>query len=1418
MSSKRLALLLVALCCLLCVTPSLFGQGNVGTVSGTVTDTSGAVIAAAKVTLTEVASGGTRETTTSDKGFYVFTYVNPGTYNVTVTKDGFKTTVVASQVVEVGLQLSVNAVLEVGSIAQTVEVTVSVGSELQTMNATVGATLSGETLINLPNTSRDASTLAILQPGQNINGNVGGAATDQNSFQLDGGYATDDMSGDNNTYIASFGSDTAGGSGAMHSPGFTQAPSAVVPIPVASVEEFKVSTANQTADFTGGAGSQVQIVTKRGTNTFHGGAYEYYQDTTFGGANTWDNNLNQNPGGAYKPFPLPSSHFSRFGADAGGRIPHSNYLGGDWYVFGLYEGFRYPQSSTFEEYFPTAAMRAGFIQPVGSGEVVNLNQTAKVLPGTTTSFAPNAATCVQSGGCTSDSGATIAQGTVIPCTGTGGCDPRHLGPNSVVQNLWNTYLPLPNDCNQGDGLNYCGYKGSISTPQTSNFGVMRVDHDFPQGWHFNATYHYYKLTNTVSNQWDIGGFFPGDTMGQYSAIRQKPQNTWLYTAGLTKDIRPGLTNDFHFSYTRNWWAYASPSGVPNVAGYPAALEIGGETSGTSSNPLMGPYNTNNQSVRTRFWDGHDALFRDDLSWLRGNHLFQFGVSYLRNVDTHKRNDNGESINTYEQYLLGEGLGTDLSTLGINFGGYVPDGVAGSGNLSNYENLSAALLGMVTSTQSLFSRSVGSITNGLPLNPRSPCAISGVAATAGCVSSPPISADSILPTYSIYWTDSFRVKPTFTINYGIGYTIEMPPYETGGGYQTVMVDQNDHIVYAEQYLKNVQQAALQGVAYAPVLGFATVRNVENHTKYPYDPFYGGISPRVGVAWNFMKDTVLRGGYARIFGRINGVNPLLVPLLTPGLLQPDVCDGPGAPSIVGNNTTCGSSASVTISPANLFRVGTDCPTTGACVAPLPLPSQNLPQPWFPGVNDIATGAGETFDPNFKPNQSDEFTLTVQHQFGPKILAEAGYIGRRITNEIEYYSLTSVPYMMTLGGQSFENAWKNIMVATNYGTTNLNTATPQPFFEAAILPAYLQATNTAIVKYNTQNGANVPLCATMTCAFIANNGGGPIGSGNMTNSDAFDSWANVSNASDFVFGRTLTSDPINTTFGANGQSPSLVTTVSNGYGNYNAGFLQLTLTNWHGLTMKTNFTWSKALGTGNVVQATSSFATVDPWNLQNEYGPQTYDEKYNFNLFFNYNVPYYASQKGLIGRALGGWSISPLFVYGSGFPVEATTRNGDCGTFGECNTAYIAALENMVPTGPIATSGSTHFNTFGTGGCGTSGAGANVFANPNLSCPINRATFGAPIRDPILGLDGQIGGGGLFRGLPFWNLDLGITKRIKLTERYSASLYSNFTNVLNHMQPNDPCFLGYAKSLWGVLGCGGNVQGNVPRRLQLGVTFDW
>ena len=1380
-------------------------SASTGTIIGSVVDNTNAAVPGATVTIVLKTTGAARTTTTDGAGRYVFADVDPGNYDISVSKTGFSTTAISNQVVQIGLQLTVNAKLQVGSVSTTVTVTETPGADLQTMTPTVGTTLSGAIILNLPNQGRDASTLAILSPGQNINGSTGGEAMDQNSFQLDGGYATDDMSGDNGTYVRSFGSDIAGGAALMHTQTASPTPSAVVPIPVASVEEFKISTANQTADFNGGGGSQMQLVTKRGTKTLHGSVYEYYLDNNFVGANTWDNN---STGTAQ-----PSSHFSRFGVSSGGEIPHSNFLGGNWFIFGNYEGFRYPQAEEFERAFPLPSLRAGIIHL--DGETINLNPTPTVDPG----CGPVTHGCQVTAANGYTPGATIP--TTI-CPNGSACDPRGLGINPVIQTLWNQYLPMPNDCTQGDGLNYCGYKGSIALPESSNFGVVRIDHDFAQNWHFNATYHYYKLQNTVSDQWDIGGFFPGDTLGQYAAIRQKPQEPWLYTAGLMTNVSSNVTNDVHFSYTRNWWAYADPGGPPNVAGFPAALEIGGENNGGDpiDDPIFGPYNTDNQSDRTRYWDGHDSMYRDDVTWIKGNHLFQLGGTYQRNVDTHNRNDNGAQTNTFEQYEVGAGVTNNVvADYNMDLSSVTPTGITGFSDVNTYQNLYSMALGIVQETHGLYTRGLGSLSTGLPLNarPAGDCAIPGVPATADCTNSPPLTDTSLIPTYNLYWTDSWHMKPTLSLNYGLGYTVEMPAYSTNGGVQTVMVDQDDHIVSTMEYLNNEKQAALQGEAYAPLIGFAAIRNVQDHSKYPYNPFYGGLAPRVGFAWNLRPDTVVRAGYARIYGRLNGVDPVLVPMLTPGLLQPAACGGPT------NTGTCGTAANPTTA-LNAFRVGAQADGVNA---PLPPPSANLPQPWYPGFNDVAAGAGETIDPNFRPDRSDEFTVSVQHQFGPRILAEAGYIGRVIGDESEYYSLSNVPYMTTEAGQNFANAWAQTMVATNYGTNvpaatsagyaaYLNGLSPQPFFESAL------GGHTS--NYCTGNfPGGITGLTSCTAEFVAQNSA----SGNMQASSAYNAWNSVSTGGFWVFNgqsgvRTSVSDPIAATcqtatgIGCSGQLPSIDTTVSNGYGNYNAGYLQLNFTDWHGLTMKTSFQYSNALGTVNVVQASSQFTTVDPWNQQNMYGPQTYNEKFNFNFFINYAEPFYKSQQGLIGHLLGGWTFSPLFTYGSGFPIELGTSTGaDDGTFGEGNPGYVGSEENGIITQDLNYSG-TEKRATGMN-CGNIGPGYNVFSNPDATCP-GAGVFGDPVRLPILGYDGQIGGGGPLKGLPFWNLDMGINKNVKVTEKFSGTMYFDFTNVLNHMQPNDPSLNIFSPASWGVLGGGGFLQGNTPRQLQLGLSLNW
>ena len=189
----------------------------------------------------------------------------------------------------------------------------------------------------LPNMGRDVSTLAVLQPGTTPSGMTAGAFSDQNVFMLDGGNNSDDMAGNNTSYVTNF-----TGTGGTQTNG---SPSGIVPTPVESIEEFKVGTFNQTADFSGSIGAQIQMVTKRGTNTYHGSAYGFYFATNVGAANSWTNNHTPSGGLAYTA--LPSNHRNRFGGSLGGVLL-PKLLGGKTYFFVNYEGSRFPNVGTYE--------------------------------------------------------------------------------------------------------------------------------------------------------------------------------------------------------------------------------------------------------------------------------------------------------------------------------------------------------------------------------------------------------------------------------------------------------------------------------------------------------------------------------------------------------------------------------------------------------------------------------------------------------------------------------------------------------------------------------------------------------------------------------------------------------------------------------------------------------------------------------------------------------------------------------------------------------------------------------------------------------------------------------------------------------------------------------------------------------------
>ncbi len=1311
--------LLALIACALLSTPNLSAQAiSTGTVVGTVTDPSNAIIPDAEITITDKSTNATRKSVTNAEGRFVFANVTPGDYDVRITKQGFKTATVMNQAVEIGKTLTENVSMQVGQLEQTVTVETT-GTELQTMNATTGDTVNGIALESLPSLGRDVSTFIVMQPGVSPDGSVAGTVVDQSSFQLDGGQNTNDMDGSMSVYTPSYAGSPAGGGIANQSPGLAAGPTGVLPTPADGIDEFKVNTSNQTADFNSSSGAQVQMLTKHGTNSFHGSVYEYYFDNKWN-ANTWDNN-HTNP-----KTPLPDYHYSRFGASLGGPLLPFNVLGGKTYFFGLYQGFRWPNSTTIERAVPSASMRLGLLS--FNGTVYNLNPTPVTYNGTT--YAPS------------------------------GLDPRNLGLNPLISQLWNKYMPLPNESPTQCTLSRCdndpvtglsnvgGFRANVGIPQNDNFGVLRLDHDFGDKWRFNGTYHYYRLERATTSQVDIGGLLPGDKLGVPKAVSSRPQVPWLYTVGLTTQVTSTVTNDFHYSFLRNWWSWQDPGDVPQFSALGGALEPGGE----SATQALLPYNVNTQQTRTRYWDGLDHYFRDDVSWLRGNHFMQFGGIYQHNFNKHQRTDNGGGINYQPVYQIGTGSGAGIG------GVPVPPGVTAT---RNFGRDYSEILGIVSIAQQAFTRSG----NNLQLNP--PLT--------------PAFDQSTVPYYNVYASDSWHMKPSFTLTYGLGWTLEMPPVEKNGK-QVEFVDANNRPIAVTDYLKARQQAALAGQVYNPIVGFDLIGNVAGHPKYPYNPFYGEFSPRIAAAWNphFDKDgllgkitggdrTVVRGGYGRIFGRLNGVDLVLVPLLGTGLIQPVQCVRPTRTGVCGGAT-----------PSTAFRIGVDGNT-----APLPAAAPTLPQPYFPGIGGNAeAGAGEALDPHFRPNQVDSFTLSLQRQLSSRVTMELGYIGRIIRNEYQPINVNAVPHMFTLGGQRFSSAYAALEKATQFGNNIPATVVQnglktipgiqaQPFFEAALAGTgycngYVNCT-TAVLDQESSNFAV---------------------------QDVWHLWSDLDNggkAPGFNFAPTMLNS-------AGQLSSGVGVNASIGYGNYNAGYASIHMNSWHGITMQQNFTWSKALGTGAMVQATSEYTADDPFNLHTMYGLQAFDRKYVYNAFLVYEPPFFKNQQGLLGRILGGWNFAPLFSAGSGLPEESYTINGGGAAFGEGDSINFFSNENAVVTTNKGISPSRHNNVTGTV-AGTAG-NINIFANPDQ-------VFNS-LRQPILGLDGNDGGFGILRGLPYWNLDLSVRKTVRVAERFGLEGQVIFTNVLNHMQFTDPSFDTSNPSQFGVL----NSQGNSPRQMEFGI----
>ena len=758
----------------------LFSQSaSTSTLAGDITDASGAVVAGAQIELTDTGTNVTQVSTSNQAGHYSFPSVQPGAYKLTVKKERFRLTT-TNLTISVGVNVTQNLRLEVGGANEIVEVQGST-QELQTTDASVGNVLDRNTLQDLPSLSRDATALLQLQPmaspsynsapgtgeGNTTSGGVAGALNDQNTFALDGGDATSNTEGDAN-YNSGQGT-----------------PQAVVPTPVESIEEVRVTT-NNSNTFARSSGAQVQMVTRRGTNQWHGAVYEFNQNTNYN-ANLWQNN---NEG-----LPRPVWQDNRFGGRIGGPI-----LKDKAFFFLMYEGRRFRKGEPFSRRVPTDTLKKGILQ------FVNASNTIEQF-----NFA---------------AGAPTAQ-----CAG-GPCDPRGLGIDPVISQIWNKYEPEGNNPKEGDGLNYIGFDGTVPIISHEYDGIARFDYNLNKNWVINAVSRYAVVDTNGASQIDIGGL-TGGQLGVPKSTDLEPLQPRYYVVGLTGHIGNNVTSDFHANFLRHHWQWHRRAPFAQTSGTSAAVQIYAES---NVNGLV-PMNIDTQNARSRVWDGKDYNLNEELSWLRGTHLLQFGGSFRHQHFYHVRDD--KVVGGLAEPIFF----SEWTSKNLDISGFRPSDLQTT-DQHNWDKLYAATMGLIDHSAQLLTRAPD-------LSPNPP--------------GTPNTQNTLVDDYDIHFVDTWRLGHNLTVAYGLDWGYQTPPYETKGQ-QTVMVDTaTNAILPFDTWAKNATASASQGKAYAPTLGFMPVRSL--HRKYPYNPDYSNLAPRVSVAWNPKGGpSVFRVGYGRYFDRL------------------------------------------------------------------------------------------------------------------------------------------------------------------------------------------------------------------------------------------------------------------------------------------------------------------------------------------------------------------------------------------------------------------------------------------------------------------------------------------------------------------------------------------------------------------------
>jgi hypothetical protein len=549
------------------------------TLSGTVTDQSGAFVPQAAISIRNVATDITRNTTTSASGFYSVPNLLPGTYDVKASAQGFSTHLSTGITLTVGAQQVLDITLQVGQISQTVQVTTE-APNVELASSSISATVNSTTVRELPLNGRSWTDLAALQPGVSAvsqiqtdfavggdRGNrgfgnqitVAGDRPEQNNYRLDG-VSINDF---NN---AAPGSVLGGDLG------------------VDAVQEFSVITSNVSAEYGRTSGGVINAITRAGTNQLHGSAYEFFRNDALDAANFYEN-----ANGLKKA----SFHQNQFGVSAGGPIRKDKL-----FIFGDYEGIRYAKGIPVSITVPSNDARLGILHDAcgnapGAAYADQTAYTNCAAPAAGDPFVPNP---VFAGTCPANS-TNLSFGKSSTCVDT-----------SAAKYL--PFWPVSGNTNSDGNTASTGF--SALRRVTENFFTFRSDLKISDKDSIAGTY-LRDITPYSSPDGLDAVLVSSETRRQIVSLEE----THTFGPTLVNSVRGGYSreyelNDFSATAINPFAKDPSLRALPN--------EFAAHALVTGIDQFTGGVNGNTTALYA--WNSFQGY--DDAFWTHGTHSIKFG--------------------------------------------------------------------------------------------------------------------------------------------------------------------------------------------------------------------------------------------------------------------------------------------------------------------------------------------------------------------------------------------------------------------------------------------------------------------------------------------------------------------------------------------------------------------------------------------------------------------------------------------------------------------------------------------------------------------------------------------------------------------------------------------------------------------------